>query len=115
MVRGRYVPDAGDLVWLTFDPQAGHEQRGRRPALILSPRIYNAKALLAIACPITSHAKGYPFEVPLPAGNKLTGVVLADHVKNIDWNARRVEFAGRAPADVVTDVRERLRVLLGLS
>ena len=115
MVRGRYVPDAGDLVWLTFDPQAGHEQRGRRPALILSPRIYNAKALLAIACPITSHAKGYPFEVSLPAGGKLTGVVLADHVKNIDWSARRVEFAGTAPADVVTDVKERLRVLLGLS
>jgi mRNA interferase MazF len=114
VVARSYVPDAGDLVWLTFDPQAGHEQRGRRPALILSPRAYNAKARLAIACPITSHAKGYPFEVALPDDAKVTGVVLADHLKNLDWNARRVEFAGRASGNVVTDVREKLRVLLGL-
>ncbi len=91
-----------------------HEQRGRRPALILSPRAYNAKAGLAIACPITNQVKGYPFEVPLRQVGKVTGVVLADHVKNLDWNARRVEYAGKAPADVVTDVRERLRVLIGL-
>jgi len=109
-----YVPDAGDLVWLTFDPQAGHEQRGRRPALILSPRIYNAKARLAIACPVTSHVKGYPFEVPLPPGGRIAGVVLADHVKNVDWQARRVAFEAKAPEEIVTDVRERLRVLLGL-
>jgi mRNA interferase MazF len=109
-----YVPDAGDLVWLTFDPQAGDEQRGRRPALILSPRIYNAKARLAIACPVTSHVKGYPFEVPLPLGGKIGGVVLADHVKNVDWQARRVAFEAKAPEEIVTDVRERLRVLLGL-
>ena len=97
-----------------FDPQAGHEQRGRRPALILSPRAYNAKARLAIACPITSHAKGYPFEVALPDDGKVTGVVLSDHIKSLDWNARRLEFAETAPVDVVTDVREKLRVLLGL-
>jgi mRNA interferase MazF len=109
-----YVPDAGDLVWLTFDPQAGHEQRGRRPALILSPRSYNTKASLAIACPITSHTKGYPFEVALPTDGAITGVILADHVKNLDWKARRAVFAAKAPAEVVTDVRERLRVLLGL-
>ena len=114
MVTRRYVPDAGDLVWLMFDPQAGHEQRGRRPALILSPRAYNAKARLAIACPITSHAKGYPFEVALPDDGKVTGVVLSDHIKSLDWNARRLEFAETAPVDVVTDVREKLRVLLGL-
>ena len=114
MVARAYVPDAGDLVWLTFDPQAGHEQRGRRPALILSPRSYNTKARLAIACPITSHVKGYPFEVPLPPGGKISGVVLADHVKNLDWQARRLAFEAKAPANVVTDVRERLRVLLGL-
>jgi mRNA interferase MazF len=114
-VVGRpYIPDAGDLVWLTFDPQAGHEQRGRRPALIVSPRTYNAKARLAIACPVTSHVKGYPFEVPLPAGGKISGVVLADHVKNLDWHARHVAFEAKAPADILTDVRERLRVLLGL-
>jgi mRNA interferase MazF len=114
VVARTYVPDAGDLVWLTFDPQAGHEQRGRRPALILSPRAYNAKARLAIACPITSHAKGYPFEVALPSGTAVEGVVLADHVKSLDWNARRVELAAVAPAAVLTEVRERLRVLLGL-
>ena len=114
MVSRAYVPDAGDLVWLTFDPHAGHEQRGRRPAFILSPRSYNSKARLAIACPITSHAKGYPFEVPLPPGGKISGVGLADHVKNLDWQARRLAFEAKAPADVVTDVRERLRVLLGL-
>ena len=114
MVTRAYVPDAGDLVWLTFDPQAGHEQRGRRPALILSPRVYNAKARLVIACPITSQAKGYPFEVPLPSGGAITGVVLADHVKDLDWQARRIVFEAKAPTDTVTDVRERLRVLLGL-
>jgi mRNA interferase MazF len=114
VVARAYVPDAGDLVWLTFDPQAGHEQRGRRPALILSPRAYNAKARLAIACPITSHIKGYPFEVPLPPSGKITGAILADHVKNLDWHARRVVFESKAPEDLVTDVRERLRVLLGL-
>jgi mRNA interferase MazF len=114
VVARRYVPDAGDLVWLTFDPQAGHEQRGRRPALVLSPRVYNAKTRLAIACPITSHAKGHPFEVALPDHSKVTGVVLADHVKNLDWSARGAEFAATAPAEVLTDVRERLRVLLGL-
>ena len=96
------------------NPQAGHEQRGRRPALILSPRAYNSKARLVIACPITSQVKGYPFEVPLPAGSKFSGVVLADHVKNLDWEARRVVFEAKAPAEVLADVRERLRALLGL-
>jgi len=114
VVAKAYVPDAGDLVWLTFDPQAGHEQRGRRPALILSARAYNVKARLAIACPITSHVKGYPFEVSLPSGGAVTGVVLADHVKNLDWHARRVAFAAKTPPEVLTDVRERLRALLGL-
>jgi mRNA interferase MazF len=108
------VPAAGDLVWLTFDPQAGHEQRGRRPALILSPRLYNAKARLAIACPITSQVKGYPFEVALPTIGTITGVILADHVKNLDWEARRVVFESKAPAEVLAAVRERLRRLLGL-
>ena len=114
MVVRAYVPDAGDVVWLTFDPQAGHEQRGRRPALVLSPRSYNVKARLALACPITSHVKGYPFEVALPQSGKISGVVLADHIKNLDWQAREIAFEAKAPADVVTEVRERLRVLLGL-
>jgi mRNA interferase MazF len=114
VVTRAYVPDAGDLVWLTFDPQAGHEQRGRRPALILSPRTYNTKARLALACPITSQVKGYPFEVALPPGGKISGAVLADHVKSLDWEARKVVFEAKAHADVVIDVRERLRALLGL-
>lgn len=114
MVARAYVPEAGDLVWLTFDPQAGHEQRGRRPALIVSPRRYNAKARLALACPVTSHVKGYPFEVPLPSSGAIHGAVLADHVKNLDWEARGVRFEAKAPAEVVVDVREHLKVLLGL-
>lgn len=114
MVARAYVPEAGDLVWLTFDPQAGHEQRGRRPALILSPRVYNAKARLAIACPITSQVKGYPFEVAIPPTGRITGVVLADHVKNLDWEARRVVFEAKAPSEVLVEVRERLRALLEL-
>ena len=114
MVTRPYVPDAGDLVWLTFDTQAGDEQRGRRPALIVSPRVYNAKARLAIACPITSHAKGYPFEVALMAGGTIAGVVLADQVKSIDWQARGAAFEAKAPPDTLTDVRERLRAGLGL-
>jgi mRNA interferase MazF len=114
VVTRAYVPDVGDLVWLTFDPRAGHEQSGRRSALILSPRIYNVKARLAIACPITSQVKGYPFEVGLPAAGTITGVVLADHVRNVDWEARRVTFEGKAPAEVLTEVRERLRALLEL-
>lgn len=114
MVARSYVPDAGDLVWLTFDPQAGHEQRGRRPALVLSPHTYNRRAGLAIACPVTSQAKGYPFEVALPPSGTIGGVVLADHVRSLDWRERRVKLAGRAPDSVIEDVRERLRPLLRL-
>ena len=116
MVARAYVPNAGDLVWLTFDPQAGHERRGRRPALILSPRLYNAKARLAIACPITSPVKGYPFEVVIPptGTGRITGVVLADHVKHLDWEARRVVFEAKATGDVLAEVRARLRALLDL-
>ena len=114
MVTRAYVPDAGDLVWLTFDPQAGHEQRGRRPALVLSPRLYNSKTGLAVACPVTSHVKGYPFEVPLPSKGTITGVVLADHVKNLDWQARRIVFGEKALPETLADVRERLRTVIGL-
>ena len=114
MVARTYVPEAGDLVWLTFDPLGGHEQRGRRPARIVSPRVYNAKVRLAVACPITSHVKGYPSDVAIPQGGRITGVVLADHVKNLEWEARRVVFEAKAPADVLAEVRERLRALLEL-
>jgi mRNA interferase MazF len=110
----RYVPERGDLLWLTFDPQAGREQAGRRPALVLSPVGYNRRANLALVCPITTQAKGYPFEVKLPVGLSVTGVILADHFKSADWVARRAEFAAKAPADVLADVTAKLRPLLGL-
>jgi mRNA interferase MazF len=114
VVKRAYVPDAGDLIWLTFDPQAGREQRGRRPALVLSPRVYNERAELAIACPITSREKGYPFEVPLLENSPVTGVVLSDHLKSLDWKERRAEFAGKIAPSTLAEVRERLRPLLGL-
>jgi len=107
-----YLPEAGDLVWLDFTPQAGREQAGRRPALVLSPRAYNAKTSLAIVCPITSQVKGYPFEVALPPGGKIGGVVLSDHVKNLDWRQRRAAKAGKVQAAVLRAVRERLAALL---
>ena len=108
-----YVPDSGDLVWLTLDPQAGHEQGGRRPALVLSPRIYNLKSGLALVCPITNQAKGYPFEVSVPSGCGVTGVVLADQLKSLDWKARQAAKIGRLPADALQDVLARLAPLLG--
>lgn len=112
-MSGAYVPEAGDLVWLTFDPQAGREQVGRRPALVLSPKIYNAKSGLALACPVTSHVKGYPFEVAVPAGHGATGVILVDHVKSVDWRARRAEKIAHCATEVVDEVRARLAPLLG--
>jgi mRNA interferase MazF len=108
-----FVPDAGDLVWLTFDTQAGHEQAGRRPALVLSPRSYNQKSGLALACPITNQVKGYPFEVPLPPGCGVSGAILADHLKSLDWSARRVTKIGRIPQPILDEVLARLAPLLG--
>ena len=107
-----FVPDRGDLIWLTFDPQAGHEQAGRRPALVLSPKSYNSKSGLALICPITNRVKGYPFEVALPAGLAVGGVILADHVKSLDWKARRADFADRAPLLVVDEVMQKLSTLV---
>ena len=92
MVAEDYVPRRGDAVWLHFDPQTGHEQAGRRPALVLSPESYNGRVGLAILCPITSQVKGYPFEVALPAGSPISGVVLSDQVKSLDWRARRANL-----------------------
>ena len=114
VTRRQYVPDAGDLVWLSFDPRVGHEQRGRRHALILSPRAYNQKTGLALACPITSRVKGYPFEVPLPPAGDISGAILADHVKSLDWRERAAVYAASATDDVLSEVRERLRVLIGV-
>jgi len=90
MARG-YVPKRGDVVWLQFAPQSGHEQSGRRPALVLSPESYNRKIGMAIFCPITSQAKGYPFEMPLPSDLPISGVVLVDQIKSLDWKTRKAE------------------------
>ena len=113
MVAAGYVPDRGHIVWLGFSPQAGHEQAGRRPALVLSPRSYNEKTRLALFCPITPMIKGYPFEVPLPSSGAVTGVVLADQVRSLDWRARGARFAVEAQSETVSEVREKLAVLLG--
>lgn len=112
MVEPNYVPGRGDIVWLTFTPRLGHEQAGRRPALVVSPRDYNDKTNLALLCSITSRVKGYPFEVALPAKGKITGVVLSDQIKSLDWRARRAEFAARVPEKVVAEVLDKLTVLL---
>lgn len=106
------APERGDLVWLDFSPQAGHEQAGKRPALVLSPRDYNVKAGLALMCPITSQVKGYPFEVPLPGNLKLHGVVLSDQVRSIDWRSRGCRPAEHAPDHVVAEVAAKLAALL---
>jgi mRNA interferase MazF len=111
-MKRKYVPDHGDIVWLDFSPHAGHEQGGRRPALALSPKEYNAASGLGVFCPITNQTKGYTFEVVLPAGLKVTGTVLADHLKSVDWESRRAEHICRAPQEVVDDVLAKITVLL---
>jgi mRNA interferase MazF len=110
--KGGYIPDRGDAVWITLDPQAGHEQARRRPALVLSPSAYNGRVGLALLCPITNQAKGYPFEVPLPDDSPVTGVVGADQVKSLDWRARKASQIGTVPSEIVAEVLRRLLVLL---
>lgn len=107
-----YIPERGDLVWIDFDPHAGSEQKDHRPAIVLSPSAYNGKTGLAIFCPITSHSKGYPFEVSLPLGLKISGVILSDHVKSLDWKARGIRNADLAPDEVVREVLEKLNTLM---
>ncbi len=107
-----YIPERGDAVWLSFNPQTGYEQAGRRPAVVLSPKIYNEKVGLAIFCLITNQQKGYPFEVALPAGGKVTGVILSDQVKSLDWRVRKAEFIELLPEGVVGEVLEKLGTLL---
>ncbi|MGH7605304.1 MAG: endoribonuclease MazF [Gemmatimonadaceae bacterium] len=110
--RARYVPDRGDAVWLTFDPQAGHEQSGRRPAVVLSPKQYNGPTGLAVLCPVTTQVKGYPFEVVLPSGLPIAGAILSDQVRNLDWKARRASRICKLPATTTEEVLGKLRVLL---
>ena len=106
------MPDRGDAVWITLDPQAGHEQAGRRPALVLSPAAYNERVGLALLCPITGQIKGYPFEVLIPKGLKVEGAVLSDQVKSLDWRAREAELACKLPAAVTEMVLKKLNTLL---
>ncbi|OIQ03249.1 MAG: mRNA-degrading endonuclease [Syntrophobacteraceae bacterium CG2_30_61_12] len=114
MVRriGEYVPERGDAVWITLDPQAGHEQSGRGPALVVSPSAYNGRVGLALLCPITTQVKGYPFEVPLPGGLSVAGVVGADQVKSLDWRARQATRIAAVPREIVAQVVTRLQTLL---
>lgn len=107
-----YVPSRGDVVWISFSPQAGHEQAGRRPALVISPAAYNGKVGLAILCPITSQVKGYPFEVSIPAGLEASGVVLSDQVKSLDWRARKAAFICKLPHAATLEVLDKLGTLL---
>lgn len=107
-----YVPDRGEVVWITMNPRIGHEQAGRHPAVVLSPAPYNGKVGLAILCPVTSQVKGYPFEVLIPEGLSVGGAILSDQVKSLDWRAREAELACRVPAETVREVLLRLGTLL---
>lgn len=111
MVEPKYVPDTGDIVWITFTPQSGHEQSGRRPALVLSPGKYNEKTSLALFCPITSKVKNYPFEVAFPPEVAVKGVVLAEQIKSMDWRARKISFECQAHSRLLVKVLDKLNVL----
>ena len=112
-MKRQYVPERGDLVWLDFEPHAGHEQGGRRPALVLSPKYYNQKTGLGIFCPITSQVKGFPFEVALPPGLQVTGAILADHLKNADWRVRNAQHIEPASPEIIDEVLQKIAVLFG--
>lgn len=106
-----YIPDRGDIIWLNFTPQTGHEQKGLRPAIVISPREYNKKTDLALCCPITSNIKGYPFEV-IVQGKKINGAALSDHVKNLDWKVRKAKFIEKAHQTVLEECINKLSVLI---
>ena len=108
----RYLPDRGDVVWMTFDPQTGHEQKGRRPALIISPHQYNRPSGVALCCPITSQTKGYPFEVRIEPADDVHGVILCDQLRGLDWRARKARFIIRASADCLDEVLAKIEALL---
>ncbi len=110
--RQSYIPDRGDFVWISLSPTSGHEQAGRRPALVITPQSYNRKTGLCILCPATRQAKGYAFEVPIEGGDGNTGVVLADHLRSVDWRARNVQFIHRVSDSELSEVIARLEALL---
>ncbi len=115
VAAAEYIPERGDIVWLTLNPQSGHEQAGRRPAVVLSPRAYNGKVGLALLCPLTNQVKGYPFEVLVPPNLPVTGAILADQVKSLDWRARDAEWICTLPAATVREVLQKLGTLLSRS
>lgn len=112
MVKRDYIPQRGDVVWITLNPQSGHEQAGRRPAVVLSPGIYNEKVELAVLCPVTNQIKDYPFEVRVPDGLPVSGVILADQVKSLDWRVRNAEWICTLPPRVVEEILQKLDALL---
>jgi len=107
-----YVPQRGDVVWISLNPQAGHEQAGRRPAVVISTQDYNGKVGMAIFCPITNQIKGYPFEVLIPAGLPVEGAILSDQIKSLDWHARNAELIFALPANTVAEVLQKLNTLI---
>ena len=111
MVREKYVPERGDIVWLNFNPQSGHEQKGKRPAVVVSPKEYNEKTGLGLFCPITSQIKDYPFEVKIESKN-VTGVVLSDQIKSFDWKTRKIEFIMKETPQKVSEILGKISVLL---
>lgn len=113
MVKSKiYLPESGDIVWLNFNPQTGHEQSGRRPALVISPLDYNEKTDLAIFCPITSQVKGYPFEVKIPDDLEIGGVILSDQIKSLDWKTRKAEFICKLPGVALRETLNKINALL---
>lgn len=109
-----YIPESGDVIWISFDPQAGHEQSGRRPALVISPASYNLKVGLVILCPITTQVKGYPFEVVIPENPVVNGVILSDQVKSLDWKIRKAVFISKLPPATFNEVVPKLGTLIRL-
>jgi mRNA interferase MazF len=107
-------PDVGDFILIVLDPTKGHEQRCSRPALVITPRPYNERTGLCVACPITNQAKGYPFEVPIPSGQVVTGVVLSDQLRCLSWPERDVRIVGTAPSEILDEVRAKIAALLGI-
>ena len=107
-----YIPERGDIVWIDMNPQTGHEQTGRRPAVVLSPSAYNSKVGLALLCPVTTQIKGYPFEVNIPKGFKVSGTILSDQVKSLDWKVRHAEFFDKIPESVTLEILKKLTTLL---
>ena len=112
VINTGYVPSRGDIVWLEFNPQAGSEQAGRRPALVISPKAYNQKVGLSLFCPITSKVKGYPFEVPITDNPKISGVILCDQIKSLDWHNRKAKFICKLPEDILQDALAKIKLLI---